>query len=169
MNTIKNIIKSFKWAFQGLILAVKHERNFRIDIAAAIFTLVFGIIYGLTTTEYAILAITVLLVPSMELLNTAIEETVDKTSPEKNIHAKYAKDTAAAGVLLTAIASIIVAVCLFLIDINRFWATIVTMFTSYWLVFFCLYVPLAIIFIIGRKSWKKKPHFNIDKKEGQEE
>lgn len=169
MNTLRNIFTSFKWAFQGFVLAVKHERNFRIDLAAGLFALVFGFVYGLNGMEYSILALMVLLVPACELFNTAIEEMVDKTSPEKNIHAKFAKDTAAAGVLLVAVASIIVAVCLFLLDLQRFWATIVTLFTTWWLIFIVIYIPLAILFIIGRKSWRKRSLHHIEKEKKEEE
>ena len=49
----------------------------------------------------------------MELVNTAIEKTVDICSPQFNRLAKMAKDCAAAAVLISAIGAVIVGVLLF--------------------------------------------------------
>ena len=49
----------------------------------------------------------------MELINTAIETTVDLITKEKNEKAKIAKDVAAGAVLVSAIASAIIGVIIF--------------------------------------------------------
>ena len=54
------------------------------------------------------------LVISLELINTAIETTVDIAMPEKNEKAKLAKDVAAGAVLMSAIMAIVVGLIIFL-------------------------------------------------------
>jgi len=50
----------------------------------------------------------------MELVNTTLEDLVDIVSPEIKPKAKVTKDIAAATVLVSAIAAVIVGICLFL-------------------------------------------------------
>ena len=70
---------------------------------------------GLSATEMAIVGLTIGFVLTMELLNTALESVVDlSVGREYHELAKVAKDCAAAAVLVSAIASLVVAAVLFL-------------------------------------------------------
>ena len=151
MKTVKALIKSFGYAFSGIITAIRSERNFRIHIVAAGLVAGFGAVYGLTASEWAIIAMTVALVLSAELFNTAIEATIDRMEKEADVLGKTAKDCAAGAVLVLAIASVAVAICIFS-DTARLFPAIETVFTTPVIFIFIAYAVLALIFIKGKKQ-----------------
>ena len=110
---MKGLLKNFVYAFNGIKNAVLTERNFRIHLTAIFFVLYFSFLYGLDSTQYGILALILSIVPSLELINTAIENAVNIKTEDFNEYAKTAKDSCAAAVLVTAIGSLGVAVSLF--------------------------------------------------------
>lgn len=85
----------------GLRAAWQTESAFRQEITLAILLLPLALWLGQTWTERAVLAGSVLLVLIVELLNTAIEYTVDRVSLEQHDLSKTAKDLGSAAVLLT--------------------------------------------------------------------
>lgn len=107
-------IKSFKYAFQGLWTLVWTQPNARIHVAAIMVTTVAGIWLGCTPTEWAILALTFGIVLAAEAFNTALEFLTDLVSPDYHKLAGKTKDVAAAGVLIAALAAVLVAVFIFL-------------------------------------------------------
>lgn len=108
------IVKSFRYAFEGLATALKQEPNMRFHFVVAALSLVAAFYFKLSSVEWAILILTISMVIILELLNTTIEELVDLASPNIHPKAKIAKDVAAAAVLWGAIAAIIIGVLLFL-------------------------------------------------------
>ncbi len=114
MKGINKFINSFKYPFSGLRYAYKNEQNLAVDIGITIIVIVLGILLKISIVEWAILSITVGLVISFELMNTAIEATVDLVTEEYHPLAKVAKDTSAAAVLVLAIVSIIEGIIIFL-------------------------------------------------------
>lgn len=105
--------KSFSYAIAGLKEAFQKEPNLRIHVLIALLVIVAAIFLEFSLTEWAILLITVFLVISLELVNTAIESLVNLVSPEIKEEAKIAKDISASVVLLGAFLSIIVGLILF--------------------------------------------------------
>ncbi|MDD4876796.1 MAG: diacylglycerol kinase family protein [Dehalococcoidales bacterium] len=108
---MKGFIKSLRYAFHGLSSALKTERNLRIHIIAMFLALVLGFYLKLSITEWGIIILTIGFVLVAELFNTAIERLGDDAangSQKKLI--KQAKDTAAAGVLLSAITATIIGI-----------------------------------------------------------
>jgi diacylglycerol kinase (ATP) len=105
-----NLLVSFKYAWAGLLYAFKTQRNFRIHLAIGALAIGFGIFLHLKPVEMTIICLTSGLVLVMELLNTAIESVVDLTV-KQTYHelAKIAKDCAAGAVLVSAMASVLVA------------------------------------------------------------
>ena len=99
----KHIINSFKYAFNGIYSALKKERNLKIHFIIMILVIIAGIIFKISKFEWIICIILFSLVISLELINTAIETTVDIAMPEINEKAKIAKDVAAGSVLVVAI------------------------------------------------------------------
>jgi Diacylglycerol kinase len=85
----------------------------RIHAAAAFLAMVAGFRLGLSGGELAVLALTIAAVLVAEMFNTAVEALVDIVSPGFHPLAKVAKDVAAGGVLVTALASLVVAYVLF--------------------------------------------------------
>lgn len=112
VQNLKKLIKSFKYAFNGIILCIKNERNFRIHIVIMIYTICIAKALNLNRLDFAILFLTFGSVIAMEAVNTAIEEIVDIVSPNKNPLASIAKDVAAGAVLINAVISILVGICL---------------------------------------------------------
>lgn len=112
-NNKDKLIKSFKYAIEGIITAIKSERNLRIHIVAMLIVIVFGIILKISTTEWIICIILFGFVIALELVNTAIENTIDLITTEINPKAKIAKDVSASAVLVSAITSAIIGVIIF--------------------------------------------------------
>ena len=77
-------------------------------------SIIVGLILQINPLSWAILMICIGVVISSELINTAIETTVDIAMPEINEKAKYAKDIAAGAVLFSAIIAVIVGLIIFL-------------------------------------------------------
>lgn len=109
----KSLIRSFKYAFAGLFHAIKYNRNLKIDLVIALIIIAFSIFFHVNSYEKVILGITILLVISSEMINTAIEEMVNLITNEHQKEAKIAKDVAAGMVLVTAIGSVIVGILIF--------------------------------------------------------
>ncbi|MFH0917219.1 MAG: diacylglycerol kinase [bacterium] len=103
------LLKSFDHAFQGLVLAVRHQRNMRIHIAVALVVLVASIFLDVSRIELVVVFATVAFVLMAELINSAIEALVDIITDEFDPRAKTAKDLAAGAVLVAAINSLVVA------------------------------------------------------------
>lgn len=109
----KHIINSFKYAFNGIYSAFKKERNLKIHFIIMLLVIIAGIIFKISTFEWIICIMIFGLVISLELINTAIETTVDIAMPEINEKAKIAKDVAAGAVLVVAISAVIIGLIIF--------------------------------------------------------
>lgn len=107
------LLKSFACAGKGVISAFKYERNVRIHCCALFYVLRFSFYYDFTAGEKALLALAVGMVIASELMNTAVENTVDLVTEEQNRLAGLAKDIAAGAVLVSALAALAVGVFLF--------------------------------------------------------
>ena len=106
--------KSFYHAFLGIVATIKKERNIKIHLGFMIAVILCGIYFQLTKTEWLICMVLFGLVISLELVNTAIEAVVDLASPAYHELAKLAKDGAAGAVLVSAIASAIIGLAIFI-------------------------------------------------------
>ena len=108
-----HIIRSFKYALDGIKEAFQSEKNMKVHFLLAILAIILGIILKISPIEWAILTLTIGFVFALEFINTSLEEIVDIVSPEKQEKARIAKDLAAAGVLVSAIVAILVGIFLF--------------------------------------------------------
>ncbi|MCR3758190.1 diacylglycerol kinase [Clostridium felsineum] len=109
----RKLVDSFNHALEGIIYAVRTQQNVRIDLIAALVILTICFFTNLTRVELLIITITITMVISAELMNTAIEATIDLTSNYYHPLAKIAKDVAAGAVVVTAINAVIVAFIVF--------------------------------------------------------
>lgn len=119
MIDFKTLVLSFKFAFEGIIHALKYNQNLRIDFFVAVVVILASIYFHVNAFEKGILGITILLVLSSEMINTAIEEIVDFVINEHKREAKIAKDVAAGMVLLTSIGSVIIGILIFVPYISK--------------------------------------------------
>ena len=106
-NTFKNARKGFR-------LVLKSELNIRIHVAAAVLVLFIALSLKFTALEFCILLFVIGLVIVAEMLNTAIEFTLDSI-----YHNKYsrmvgmAKDISAGAVMFATIISVFIGIILF--------------------------------------------------------
>jgi diacylglycerol kinase (ATP) len=110
---IRGVFRSFSYALEGLRYALLTQRNLRIHTVMAAAALVAAYAGKFSRGEVVLLLVTITLVVGAELLNTAIEVTVDLISPEYNHLARVAKNVAAAAVLVTACNAVLVGILLF--------------------------------------------------------
>lgn len=109
----RNFLESFNNAIEGVVIAIKEEKNLKIHLGAAWLAIILAIYLQISKIEWLILFITIFLVIFAEVINTAIESVSDAISNEYNILIKKAKDVAAGGVLIVTINSIIVGTIIF--------------------------------------------------------
>jgi len=109
----RNMIDSFNNAINGIIYAVRTQKNMKIHCAAAILILFLSLFYNLERAEITILFITITLVIFAEMVNTAIEAVVDIIVDEYHPRAKVAKDVAAGAALVTACNAVVVGYLIF--------------------------------------------------------
>jgi len=114
----RNLMDSFNYAFQGIIYALKTQRNMKIHVAAAVGVLIMSLFFHLTRLELVILIATISLVMVTEMINTAIESAIDLMTDQYNIFAKIAKNVAAGAVLIAALNALVVAYLLFFQHLN---------------------------------------------------
>lgn len=108
------LIKSFKYAVKGIVLAFKTERNFKIMCCIFIFVLITGAFLQISHQDWISIIIISGFVLVSELFNSTIENLVDLVMPEYHKLAEKIKDFAAGAVLIGAIFSIIVGLLVFL-------------------------------------------------------
>ncbi|WP_342562443.1 diacylglycerol kinase family protein [Paenibacillus sp. FSL R7-0345] len=109
----KKFWHSFRFAAQGIVTAFKSELNMKVHSVLAVAVLAAAAFFRLPPSGWMLLLLAITLVLSTELLNTAIEATIDLVSPDIHPLAKTAKDTAAGAVLLTAVFAVIVGIYVF--------------------------------------------------------
>lgn len=109
----KNFADAMKNAVTGIFYTIRTQTNIKIQLGVAIIVIILAAILKAQMIEIICLTISIFLVLFAEMLNTAIETTVDLITQEYNIKAKIAKDIMAGAVLLTSINSIIVGFLIF--------------------------------------------------------
>ena len=107
-----NLVKSFGYAASGVVQAGS-ERNFKVDVVAAVAVFAACALLQVPAWGWAVVAMCVGVQLAMETVNTAIEAIVDLASPDIHPLAKRAKDCAAGAALITACASVIVGLIVF--------------------------------------------------------
>jgi diacylglycerol kinase len=113
MDYDKSLFGSFKYAFEGVLHALKHNRNLRIDFIAALLVIALSIAFHTSPYEKGVLGITILLVVCSEMINTSLEEMVNLITSEHRKEAKVAKDVAAGMVLVSAVGSVFIGIFIF--------------------------------------------------------
>lgn len=105
---------TFIYALIGIKKAIKSEKNVKIDLIAAILVIIFGIFLKINIFEWIICIALIGIVLSAEMMNTAIEATVDLVTREKHPLAAKAKDVAAGAVLVVALTSAVIGGIVFI-------------------------------------------------------
>jgi diacylglycerol kinase (ATP) len=105
---LRRILSATRNSLEGLVAAVRHEDAFRQELIMAAVLVPVGIWLGKNGLERALLVAAVLLVLVVELLNSAVEATVDRISFDNHRLAKRAKDIGSAAVMLSIVTAAVV-------------------------------------------------------------
>ena len=106
-------LKSFKYAFSGIIHSLYNEANFRLQILITIISVAAGLYFNINTTEWSVLIIAFSSLLSAEVLNTSIENFIDFLIPKKSEVVRIVKDLSAGFVLINAVACALILFIIF--------------------------------------------------------
>lgn len=101
-------LKSQEYAWSGIFKVFDHERNFRIELIAAVFAVLISYLLNITTIEFAVIFLCVGLVLILETINGIVELLCDLITKEHHKDIEYAKDAMAGAVLMGAITSVVI-------------------------------------------------------------
>ncbi|HIT37852.1 MAG TPA: diacylglycerol kinase [Candidatus Onthousia faecipullorum] len=110
----KRIFSSIKNSWNGLKAAYKNEQSVYIHLVCSIILLVLSFLLEISLTQWLIIIAIIGLTLVVELLNTAIESTVDLVTEEFHPLAKVAKDTASAAEFVLTLTSALIALMIFI-------------------------------------------------------
>ena len=116
----QGFINTFKNARKGMRLSLKSEQNIRFHILAGSVALAAGFFFHFSAVKFCILLLTIVMVISAEMMNSAIEFALDSI-----YHNKYsrmvgmAKDIAAGAVMIVTVAALMIGVLLFVPPIYK--------------------------------------------------
>ena len=107
-NSFARIVAAAGYSWNGLRAAWRDEAAFRLECGAALVLAPVGVWLGETAVERVLLLGSLLLVLIVELLNSAVEATVDRIGQERHPLAGQAKDLASAAVLVSLLLALLV-------------------------------------------------------------
>ena len=107
-------LKSFSYAFDGIISFFTGGVHARIHLLAAIVVVIAGFYFRISVVEMIVISFSIALVWITEMINTAIEKCMDMITLEKHPQVKIIKDIAAGAVLVAAITAVIVGSVVFI-------------------------------------------------------
>ena len=111
----KSFMNSLINALQGLQYLIKNERNFKIQGIIALVILIVGFVFHISTLDWLLLLIAMILVFICEAFNTALEVLCNKVESEYCKQIMVVKDIGAAAVTLASILAIFVGIYVFLL------------------------------------------------------
>lgn len=112
-NFLMRYFKSFCHAINGIFYAIKVEHNMIIILLAILVTTFAGIYFSIDKAEWLFCIMAFGAVSASELINTAIEASIDLVTTDIKPLAKIAKDTASSATLVLSITALIGAIIIF--------------------------------------------------------
>ena len=107
--------RTFKGSVKNCLDGItKNEKNFKREIALGIIALILSYILKIDKIEFIIILTMICLVLTAEIINTAIERTVDLVTKEYHELARIAKDVSAGSVLVTSTFALIIGIIIFM-------------------------------------------------------
>ena len=100
---LKRLVNASIYSWQGVRAAYRHEEAFRIEIWLCVLLIPLGLYLGQSGVERALLVASVLLLPLVEILNSAIEAVVDRLGAEHHELSGRAKDMGSAAVVFALV------------------------------------------------------------------
>ena len=108
-----SIVESFNFALEGIIHVLRTQRNMRIHFLVAVLVLVAALWSGVDKLELIALLLSISFVLITEMINTAVEASVDVATTSFDPLAKLAKDIAAGAVLIATVNAVAVGYLVF--------------------------------------------------------
>jgi diacylglycerol kinase (ATP) len=107
-NGWRRLWKATGYSIQGLKAAWINETAFRQEVVLVLILLPAACWLGTTMTQRALLIFSLLVILVVELLNSAVESTIDRIGPEHHELSGRAKNLGSAAVLVSLIANTVV-------------------------------------------------------------
>lgn len=114
----RSLISSFNYAIEGIVYALRTQRNMRLHVLAAILVLGASMFFRIGRFEFIAIIFAIGFVFTAELANTALEAAVDVATQSFDPLAKIAKDVAAGAVFVSAVNAVIVGYIVFFARLN---------------------------------------------------
>ena len=109
----RHLAHSFRDALVGLLTVWREERNFRIQVVAAILVVTAMYYFGFDYLEMAVITIAIVLVLTAETINTAFEDAMNKIEPNHDPLVGRIKDIAAGAVSLSVVGALVIGTLIF--------------------------------------------------------
>jgi diacylglycerol kinase (ATP) len=149
----QTIFDSFNNAFEGIIHALRTQRNLRIHFVVAIAVIVLALIVSVSRIELIALLISITFVLIAEMINTALEGTIDVATTSFDPMAKLAKDVAAGAVLIATINAIAVGYLIFSTRIGDRSGRLLDQVRNGPAALTLLALVITVAGVIGAKAW----------------
>ena len=104
----RRLMLAFGNSMRGLKACYELEEAFRLELVVLIPLVPLGLWLGESPVERAMLVGSLLIVPIVELLNSAIEANVDRVGLERHELSKRAKDIASAAVFASTVFALVI-------------------------------------------------------------
>lgn len=98
---MRHLQRAFGYSLAGLRTTFRNESAFRQELLLCVVAIPLGLWLGANAVERALLVGSVLQVLVVELLNTAVENAIDRISAERHELAKRSKDAGSAAVFVS--------------------------------------------------------------------
>ncbi len=112
-------MRSFSFAWRGVVALLRSEHNARVHVAAAFLAITSGAVLRLTSSEWLWILLAVGLVWFAEAVNTAIERLADAVTTDFDANIGAAKDVAAAAVLFASVIALFIGLIIFVPHLMR--------------------------------------------------
>ena len=112
--SFKRFLNSIKYSVDGLVNAYQNEQSLWLHAMCTVIIVILGFALQISFIQWAIIVIALVIVLAVELLNTAIEATVDLVTKEIHPLAKVAKDCGSAAAFVSSIMVFIICCFIFI-------------------------------------------------------
>ncbi len=153
MKKSRSLLQSFNYAIDGLIYALRTQRNMRIHFTAAAIVLGLALFFRLPAWAFVALVFASSLVIVTELINTAIEATIDLVTTTYDPIAQIAKDVAAAAVFLASINALIIAYFVLFSRLNPISLSLLQKVRQSPVHLTVISIMLVLIMVVAAKAW----------------
>lgn len=149
----RSLLQSFNYAIDGLVYVLRTQRNMRIHFTVAALALGLALLLKLDSWSFVAIVFAAALVIVTELVNTAIEATIDLVTTTYDPIAEVAKDVAAGAVLLASINAVLIGYFVFFSKLNPYSLSLLQKVRQSPSHLTLISVLLVLITVVAAKAW----------------